>query len=526
VRTLEEPSLVPPAVVRSDRGAALDRAIIAGPALLAAVVCAIGLSGRSLGFDEGASYSIASQHGAALGSAIAHDGGNMSGYYLLMHVLLGAFGSSLVVLRLPSVIATAVAVALVGVIARRLFDRRVALIAGLLSAVSLPLVYWAQTARGYALMLALALGAFVAFISLAAPDDARPPRRRAWVAYVILMTLASYATFVSVLVVPAQLLSVIRRRAALKRLGSALAAVLVLCLPLLVMAARRGSGQLFWVPRPTWEVERQVLESLTSSGLQPSFHRTSTTVILMVATLAITVVLALATARDWRLGRPVWAPATTLAWFLVPAALTFGYSLVGHPVFVPRNLLTSVPAGSIAVALVIADRRLPKALSLAVLLAVLVLRTLQVTASYSVSPEPWRQVTAKVLAASEPGDCIAFYPQDGRMAFQYYVAATPGGAARAPRPILPVAGWGAVEPYVEQYATLGSSQLSSAARGCRRLWLVSSHEGQANGPPQSRRNRALYLLFDLELERSFGAAPIAKYGYASTIHVQLLPGRQ
>ena len=106
-------------------------AVIAGPAVLAAVLSLIGLTGRSLGFDEGATVSIAAQHGAALWRAIAHDGGNMSAYYLLMHVLIGAFGNGLVVLRLPSVIATVATVALIGAIAERLFaDRRVTAVAG------------------------------------------------------------------------------------------------------------------------------------------------------------------------------------------------------------------------------------------------------------------------------------------------------------------------------------------------------------------------------------------------------------
>jgi hypothetical protein len=58
---------------------ARDWGTIALPSVLAAVLCFHGITSRSLGFDEGATVAIASQHGSALGSAIAHDGGNMSG---------------------------------------------------------------------------------------------------------------------------------------------------------------------------------------------------------------------------------------------------------------------------------------------------------------------------------------------------------------------------------------------------------------------------------------------------------------
>ena len=62
------------------------------------------------------------------------------------------------------------------------------------------------------------------------------------------------------------------------------------------------------------------------------------------------------------------------------------------------------------------------------------LRAVALGASYGVSPEPWQQTTAYVLARAQPGDCIAFYPEDARMAFQYYVGS--GAAVGRPRPAL------------------------------------------------------------------------------------------
>src|SRR2546425_140026 len=78
-------------LARSWAPSARDAALLAGPALLAVGLCLIDISGRSLGFDESATVAIAGQHGSALWSAIAHDGGNMSGYYVLMHVLIDLF---------------------------------------------------------------------------------------------------------------------------------------------------------------------------------------------------------------------------------------------------------------------------------------------------------------------------------------------------------------------------------------------------------------------------------------------------
>ncbi|MHB1837790.1 MAG: glycosyltransferase family 39 protein [Solirubrobacteraceae bacterium] len=522
-------------------------------ALAPALVAALSLyqiTGRSLGFDEGATFSIVSQHGSALWAAIAHDGGNMLGWYLLLHVLVGAFGHGLLVLRLPSALATIATVALIGAVADRLFHRRAAVAAGLLAAVSLPLVYWAQTARSYAGMVAFACAAMLAFARLADPREGEAPGRGTWLAYVISMTLAMYCSFVAVLLVPAQLLVLVRRRQALPRVASALAAIAVLCIPLVVLAVKRGSGQLFWVPRPNSEQETQVLQSLTSAGLSPNFHHQTGTYVLMWSTVAMFVAAALYELWRARRGAGSWGAALVLGWCALPAAMTFLWSFVGQPIFVPRNLIASTPALALVlvgpllsglnaqgpeartlatnathsvenVARVAGPPRLARisgAAGLALLVALIVARAIPLAGSYAVSPEPWQKVTTTVLNGARPGDCIAFYPQDARMAFAYYAGRDPN----APRSILPVISWGVVRPYVESYVTLSPAQLATRAAGCRRMWFVSSHEGQRNGPAAAQAHRAQWLALRAELERRFGRAPVQVYGYASRIHVQLL----
>jgi len=495
--------------------------VIAGPAVLAAVLSLIGLSGRSLGFDEGATASIAAQHGAALWRAIAHDGGNMSGYYLLMHGLVSTFGNGLVVLRLPSVIATVATVALIGLIAERLFaDRRVSLAAGVLAAVSLPLLYWGQTARGYALMVAFACAAMLAFIALVDGSGRRGP----WVGFVVAMTLAMYCSFVAALVIPAQVLALLARRGAARRYGSALAAIAVLCAPLAILAIRRGSGQLFWVQPPSRMVDTQVLQSLTSAGLQPVFHHSFTTKALMWVTLAAVAALVADTVVRWRRGEAVWGMGLVLCWCVLPAALTFLYSVISHPIFVPRNVLMSTPAVALAFAPSLADRRWPRYLAPALLAMVLAARAVPVVRAYGVSPEPWQHVTATVLAQTQPGDCVAFYPADARMAFQYYVG-TGASTRRAPRSVLPEVPWGVVRPFVEDYALPSPAELARRTAGCARMWLISSHEGQPSGPTQARAHRASWYRLAAELQRRFGSGRVYKFGYASVIHVQLMPGR-
>ncbi len=485
-----------------------DASAVALPALLALALCLLGLGSRSLGFDEGATVAIASRHGSALGRAIAHDGGNMSLYYLLLHVLSGLFGDGLWLIRTPSALAASITAGLTGLLALRLFDHRVALVAGVLTAVSLPLVFWGQSARGYALMVAFATGSFVALEALLAQ---RGRGWLAWLAYAACTALAIYCGFVAVLVIPAQLLLLVGRpRATVGRVLGGLAAAAVCCVPLLVLAASRGSGQLFWVPRPSLNLDGQVLEALASAGLPPSFHATATTLPLLGLTAVVLAAVACFRPRGTRL---------PFAWLLVPVLVAFAESLVGQPVFIPRNLLIVLPAVAILLAVALADRRLPGLAAGALLVAVLVLRTLQLAPAYGTSPEDWSSATAYTLQHAAPADCIAFYPADGHMPFAYYV---PRGS-RPPRAILPAAGWTKPPaPFVEEYRTLSSPQIARLPARCPALWLVSSHQGQPDGPAGARANLTRFRHLRAELQAAYPLHRSTTFGYAATITVERL----
>jgi mannosyltransferase len=527
------------------RVAGSDAAAIGGPALLALGLSLIGITGRSLGFDEGATWAIASQHvsGHGLGAGIAHDGGNMLGFYALEHVLIKALGDSLFVMRLPSVLGGGLTAAFVAAIGLRLFERRTAVLGAVLTAVTLSVVYWNQTARGYALMLAFTCAGMLAFVALAEPPapeagagDGARTAHRPWLpvfGYVIAMVLAIYCSFVAVLVIPAQLVALIWRRQAWGRFGAALVALVVCAIPLAALAAGRGSGQLFWVPRPDRQVEQQVLESLTGSGLQSTFHPTFLAkpgIWITVAAVLVVLALCVRMRRESEPGgdaEPLagWGAALVLSWALVPPALVFAYSFVSQPLFQPRNLVTSVPPIAIVVALAICDRRLPRVVAGAALVVALGIRLVPLALSYDVSPEPWDSATHAVLTAARPGDCVVFYPEDAHNPFQYYERTAKPDGALTPRSALPVTGWGDVRSYVERYETLSPAREAALASSCKRLWLVSSHEGQSTGPARSRRNLKTFDHFCTQLERLFGKGQIRTYGYASAIHVRLLPGK-
>ncbi len=494
-----------------------DLVAVGLPCLLATVLVVVQLGTRSLWLDEGATVAIASAHGSALWSAIAHDGGNMLGFYLLEHAIISAFGHGAVALRAVSALGTVATVGLVAVLGRRLFDRAVALAAGLIAAVSLPLVFWGQDARGYALMITFITASYLAFVALL---DSADGERWPVAAYVVSTLLAAYMGFAAVLIVPAQLLALIWRRERARAAIAGAVIVAVGCVPLAVLAIRRGSSQLFWVPPPNGHILRQTGIWLTSAGLPPNFHPTATTTLLASVSGALLVLAALAVFVAAVRGAPVddwWPGLLVLLWLAVPLALSLLESLAGQPILLFRNGIIVLPAVALLLALPLTQPALPRVLAVGLVAALLVLRGLQLAPSYGATPEDWKSAARVVLAGARPGDCLAVYPLDARMALGYYV----GAGTRWPRPVWPTDPWGTLLPHVEQYDAPGRAHLRAIEAACPRLWLVASHEGQPDGPSTARAHLARYRLLVASLGHAYRSAHTAAYGWAAPVRVTL-----
>jgi hypothetical protein len=517
-RRLSHPDLVP--------------VVVAGA--VGVLLAAIDLGTRSLWFDEGSTYAIVSQHGAALWRGIAHDGGNMLLYYVVMHVVVAWFGDATWVMRLPSVIANGLTGALVAATALRLFpaNRRLAAAAGLLAVVSLPLIYWGQNVRGYAWLVTLSVASFLALIVILQTPAERAPSRAALAAYVLSTLAALYIGYDVALLIPAQLVLLLIHRDRARLVIGCLAVVALLSVPLLVLAAERGSGQLFWVTPLDWSVAGQALLALLSAAFVPNFHHTATTVpAVIVMGLAVLTALGLATRivlRDRRDRQPPsWPLLVLLAWVLVPTVLTLAAYAAGEPIELPRVTILELPALALLVAWLLMRAAVMPALGTAAVVVLLALRLAQVIPSYGVSPEPWRAVTAYVLKATPARgvSCVAFYAQDGRESFDYYLLHTTR-LRTDPwpnlRPVLPTLPWGSVRSYVEGYATLGAGQRPRVAKECPRLWLITSHSGQSGGTHQSLVNLERYQALTSGLERLYPHNSLRTFGWASPIRVRLL----
>jgi mannosyltransferase len=287
-------------------------------------------------------------------------------YYLLMHGWM-AVGTSPTVMRIPSVIAMVVAVALIAIIGRRLTGSAWAgLFAGLIVALTPTISYYAQTARSYALVFACVVGSTLALLhalaaeagtretgtreagtreagipaASAAKDEAgraRPAVPR-YLVYAVLLIVGGYLNELSLLVVAAHAVTVLLarygRRVILHWAAAAAVSVIVV-LPLAALSAREDAA-VAWIPRPgLWSLRI----------LFHDYFGATTAVAVLLFCCAVAAVLP-PLHRGRRAAGPAWwsqggvsLPSVAAPLLVVPGALLILESLVARPLYVDRYVL-------------------------------------------------------------------------------------------------------------------------------------------------------------------------------------------
>lgn len=331
-------------------------------------------------------------------------------YYALMHVVV-QFGDGEVVLRLPSVLGMAAAVALTTLLGARLASRSVGVTAGLLMAVT-PLVNsYAQDARSYALVTAAAMGACVAFVAALRTDGTA----RSWLTYAGLLTLTGYLNEVALLVVLAHattLLLMSTSRQTSRRWAVAAGVGCGLVVPLVALSIRQANA-VKRIPRPELST---LLDALRS------FFGTSAPVCVLLAACAV--LGAAPAARRWRRGASLSLPLLAAPLLVVAPVALFVESLVAQPLFVPRYLLFCEPGAALlaAAGLCRLARFFPiRAVWLPGVIAAVCCLVLQSSALASIrTPDGWRQnyggAANYVAQRAHSGDAVIFVPHSFRWA--------------------------------------------------------------------------------------------------------------
>jgi len=314
-------------------------------------------------------------------------------------------GTSEFALRLPSVVASAVACALLVVLARPMLGRRVALVGGLFLATSPFVVQWSQQARSYSFVLAAGVLATLLLLRAIAAGS-----RAAWTWYGLGLTLVFVLQPVSAIVlVPAHLvLGVRERKTALPHGLMAVCLVIVLGIPWAFFRARQTPAE-NWLARPSPEdAARTLLDISGAVGVG----------------LALALIGLFMLRRQGRGGDALWLGT----WAFAPFALALAASLI-RPVFLDRYLITAAPAFALlaAAALFAVSRRVA-----GVLVAVAVAATIAGLAHWYAfgadnwRGEGWRNAVATVERQAGPGDAIVVVPWWAAPAATYYGAPVVG----------------------------------------------------------------------------------------------------
>jgi mannosyltransferase len=320
-------------------------------ALLALSVIAFALRttslSRSLFNDESYSLALSQRSLGQMVTLFAYEA-NGTLYSIVLWPLTRLFGTSVELVRLPSVLAGAASVPALWWCARQFGGRRVAWVAAGLLAVNPMAVWYSQEARAYSftvLAACLAFGALARALSVhgEAGGQAADVRggRAAWVGYVAAMAALAYCDlFAAPLALPAQaLLARKAGPAALRAWLRSLLALLVCCLPLLVFASisRSRRNALYWLPKTD-----RALAELALQEFSAGFAKVSAVGWLTLLVGLVLVGVALLRARGAAMARERSAMVVAATWGLLPTVALLAVSFV-EPLFWPRYVILSVP---------------------------------------------------------------------------------------------------------------------------------------------------------------------------------------
>ncbi|MGW2634829.1 glycosyltransferase family 39 protein [Streptomyces chattanoogensis] len=217
---------------------------------------ALGLWGlsrqHSVWRDEAATWQVAQRSTADIWHMLGNVDVVHGLYYFLMHGFFACFGAGTTVLRLPSVLATAVAAACVAVLGHRLAGFWAGLGAGLAFGLLPAVQFYLQEGRPYALVAAGAGMSTLLLVTMLKGRD----RAARWAAYGATVLVCGLLNWLSLLILPAHAATLIwsrtPRRLCIRWVVTSSAA-LAGVLPLMVFSGGQ-SDQVSWIPPLTWHM--------------------------------------------------------------------------------------------------------------------------------------------------------------------------------------------------------------------------------------------------------------------------------
>lgn len=263
-------------------------------------------------------------------------------YYLVLHLWAQVFGTSDLALRSLSALLMLLSVLLLVLLLKKLVEKRLAYVAASFAALAPFTIRYGQEARMYAMVSALVLGATYVFI-IQMQRKRRERSLRLWLVYALLITLALYTHYFSVLIVVAHLAYALfhdtrtkdgktwiirlKNRLSLvdRRMLKSMVLIPILYAPWLPTLKQQFSAvnRGFWIPDADLVSLGSVFTTLT---VFQETHHTGTMLLLSYLVVALFVSVTYKVVRKAK-GEDARALWFVLACFLFPLILLFVMSL-------------------------------------------------------------------------------------------------------------------------------------------------------------------------------------------------------
>jgi len=320
-----------------------------GPAVITLVVTLYRIGVPSFTRDEGATLLAVHRSFPQMIRMLGNVDVVHTEYYALIWVTTRLAGSGELAARAPSAVAMAVAAGVVTLLGQRLVSGRAGLASGLLFAALPSVSFYAEDAREYALVTALATIAsyfLVRALQAGTPKAGRSPGP-ALIGYAAAMALLGLGNILSLLLIAAHAVTVAVWHRCYRGPGqpfvlrwlASVAVAVVVASPVAIIASGQAH-QVQWI-KPPGLVAIIAMAGLV--GPQPMFF-------IVVAVVVIALVTSLVSGRarlraDWPAG--LWGLA--VPWLFLPPALLFTVSVipVTHPLYVFRYIAFCIPAAAL-----------------------------------------------------------------------------------------------------------------------------------------------------------------------------------
>ncbi|SDS82781.1 mannosyltransferase [Actinoplanes derwentensis] len=420
-----------------------------------------------LSWDEIATADVAQRSVEQIWRLVHHIDGVFGVYYLTMHLWTSVFGDSMLSLRLPSILAMAVAAALTGELGRRLFGPLVGCLAGGLLCLIPNISRYAAEARPYTIACMFSvLALLLLFRALDRPGPGR------WVAYTAAITAMGLFSLVALVALAGHFAVVLARRGARFWVPwcAAVLAVLVVVSPLIWWGLRQRETQLHWVRPITAGGVYRFPELLTGSP--------------EVAWLLIGLLLFAA----FRPSRQILELAAVT---LLPMAVLCAAAFGGVSFWINRYLLFVLLPAVIVAAAGLPRTRIAGLSALAVVAAASVPGQLAVRQPTVKNGSDYRTLAGIIERRQQPGDVIVLEGgRTMRAGIDFYLRHDPG----RPRDVL-------LNRSAAQTATLEAAEHPDPVprlAGTDRIWLVAY--GRRADPASGRPD--LQRMLDTDFQRA------------------------